>query len=196
MELAEEFLACVPDAEPARARAVARDLLDRWGEPQRRYHDRAHLGRMLTVLGPDAPAPVRLAAWYHDAVYDPRAADNEERSAALAAQQLPGLGVDPAEVVRLVLLTRDHVVQPGDTNGALLCDADLSILAADDAEYHAYARAVRDEYAFVPEDAFRGGRAAILRQLLDLPALFHAHPEWEQPARANLTRELATLTAP
>jgi predicted metal-dependent HD superfamily phosphohydrolase len=192
--LTADFLACVQDADPALALEVGRDLVSRWREPWRRYHDLAHLRRMLDVLGSDAPADVLLAAWYHDAVYDPRAPDNEERSAALAAEQLTRLGVDPTEVIRLVLLTRGHAVEPGDRNGALLCDADLSILAAAPDEYAAYARAVREEYAFVPEDAFRAGRAAILRGLLDLPALFHAHPEWEAPARANLRAELETLS--
>jgi predicted metal-dependent HD superfamily phosphohydrolase len=195
----EAFAACVPGADPASALATGWDLVSRWSEPWRRYHDLTHLRRMLDVLGPHAPADVRLAAWYHDAVYAPRASDNEERSAALAAEQLGRLGVDPTEVVRLVLLTRDHAVPAGDRNGALLCDADLSILAAAPDEYAGYARAIREEYAFVPEDAFRAGRAAILRSLLDLPTLFHAHPDWEAPARANLHAELATLgpaTAP
>jgi predicted metal-dependent HD superfamily phosphohydrolase len=189
-----QFLACVPGADPAAADRVGRELVTRWEEPHRRYHDIAHLRRMLGVLGPDAPVAVRLAAWYHDAVYDPRAADNEQRSADLAAEQLPALGIDPAEVVRLVLLTRDHAVEPGDTHGALLCDADLSILATAPDEYAAYTRAVRAEYAFVPDHAFRAGRAAVLRGLLALPALFHSHPEWEAPARANLTAELSALT--
>jgi predicted metal-dependent HD superfamily phosphohydrolase len=190
-----QFLACLPaGVDAVSARQVGEELLARWDEPHRRYHDRAHLRRMLEVLGPDAPAPVRLAAWYHDAVYDPRAADNEERSAALAAAQLPGLDVDPAEVVRLVLLTRDHAADPTDPAGALLCDADLAILAAPEPEYAAYVAAVRAEYAFVPDDAFRAGRAAVLRRLLALPALFHAHPGWEAPARANLSTELAQLT--
>lgn len=191
--LSDSFTRCLAGADPGGVERVRRDLVGRWSEGWRRYHDLAHLRRMLGVLGEGAPADVVLAAWYHDAVYDPRAGDNEERSAALAAEQLGGLGVDPAEVVRLVLLTRDHAVAPGDRNGALLCDADLSILAASGAEYDAYARAVREEYAFVPDDAFRAGRAAILQKLLDLPALFHVNPQWEEPARANLRRELAAL---
>jgi predicted metal-dependent HD superfamily phosphohydrolase len=189
------FLACLPaSADPVAARQVGESLLARWDEPHRHYHDRTHLRRMLDVLGPAAPAAVRLAAWYHDAVYDPRAADNEERSAALAAAQLPALGVHPAEVARLVLLTRDHAPDPADRAGALLCDADLSILAAPEPEYAAYTAAIRAEYSFVPDPAFRTGRATVLRRLLALPTLFHAHPTWEPQARANLTRELHTLT--
>jgi predicted metal-dependent HD superfamily phosphohydrolase len=144
---------------------------------------------------------VALAAWYHDAVYDPRAAppDNEEASVALALRELPRLGVPPdvvAEVARLVRLTAGHHAEPGDHNGALLCDADLAVLAADEAEYDAYAAAVRREYAHVPEDAFRAGRAAVLEQLLALPQLYRlpdTHAAWEARARANLAREVTSL---
>src|SRR5687767_4640444 len=100
--------------------AVAADLLRRWSEPHRRYHTLEHLQAVLAVvdehadLAADADA-VRLAAWYHDAVYEPFATDNEARSAALAPSE---------EVSRLVLLTAGHKVAVGDRNGALLADAD------------------------------------------------------------------------
>jgi len=100
-----------------------------------------------------------------------------------------------AEVARLVRLTATHDSAPGDGAGALLCDADLSILAADPARYDAYAAAVRREYGHVPDDAFRIGRAEVLRHLLGLPVLYRVVPEraeWEVRARANLTRELST----
>ncbi|MEH1125734.1 HD domain-containing protein [Micromonospora sp. CPCC 206061] len=174
-------------------------LLDRWREPHRRYHAVAHLTAMLSIVESDrGSAPVRLAVWYHDAVYDPRAPGdaNERASAALAERELTALGLPApvvAEVSRLVLLTATHAAEPGDANGALLCDADLAILASPPADYDAYAAAVREEYAHVPDDAFRAGRAAILEALLSLPALYRLHTDWEELARANLARELAVL---
>ena len=135
----------------------------------------------------DADA-VRMAAWLHDAVYDPRAGDNEERSAALTE--------DP-EVRRLVLLTKTHDPRPGDRNGALLCDADLAILAAEPTVYREYTRNVRAEYAFVPEEAFREGRGRILRDLLAMERLFRTVPErdeWTRRAHDNVRDELRTVT--
>jgi predicted metal-dependent HD superfamily phosphohydrolase len=186
------------------ADAVGRDLLARWSEPHRRYHTPAHLARMLEVIDAHAelaadPDAVRLAAWFHDAVYDTFAPDNEERSASLASTTLAALGFSAertAEVARLVRLTAGHNVEPGDRNGALLADADLAILAAEPADYARYAAAVRAEYAAVPDDVFRPGRAAILRKLADLPELFRIVParaEWTARARANLESEIATL---
>ncbi|MEU7920464.1 HD domain-containing protein [Micromonospora zamorensis] len=187
--------------------SAGEQLLARWREPHRHYHTVAHLTAVLDVVDEHAdlagrPDVVRLAAWFHDAVYDPRAAGdaNERDSAALAESVLAGLGVPAptaAEVRRLVLLTAGHTVAPGDPDGALLCDADLAVLAAPPADYDRYAAAIRREYAHVPEPAFRAGRAAVLTGLLALPALFRLPPlatRWEEPARDNVRRELAALS--
>lgn len=193
--------ACHP--EPSR---YAENLLKRWSEPQRRYHTVEHLTAVLDHIDTleeyaDDPDLVRLAAWFHDAVYLPERSTNEERSARLAERALPEAGVPEekaAEVARLVRLTVTHDPAEGDRNGAVLCDADLAILAAAPDAYAAYVAAVREEYGFVPDAAFREGRAAVLRQLLALPRLFrtpYGEREWEARARENLRGELVALTA-
>ncbi|GIF65021.1 hypothetical protein Ais01nite_30560 [Asanoa ishikariensis] len=181
-------------------------LLARWAEPHRHYHTLEHLATVLSIVDEEAdraeqPDLVRLAAWFHDAVYDPHTPGdgNERASAELAVVSLVSLGVPtPAidAVRRLVLLTAGHAVQVGDADGALLCDADLAVLASHPAAYDAYAAAVRSEYEFVPDAEFRAGRAAILRRLLELPALYRdpdLAERWTEPARANLIRELGAL---
>ncbi|MFG3286595.1 hypothetical protein [Streptomyces sp. NPDC048111] len=192
-----------PPVDPA---PYADALLARWAEPQRRYHDTAHLTAVLDHIDvleqyADQPDLVRLAAWFHDAVYLPDRSENEERSAALAERALPEAGLtrqDTAEVARLVRLTVTHAPEEDDANGAVLCDADLAILAAAPEAYAAYAAAVREEYAFVPDEAFRAGRSDVLAQLLSLPRLFrtpYGAREWEGTARENLEAELILLTA-
>ncbi|MFD5297595.1 hypothetical protein ACFWJU_20590 [Streptomyces mutabilis] len=189
-----------PDPAP-----YADNLLARWQEPQRRYHTLTHLAAVLDHVDvleehADDPDVVRLAAWFHDAVYLPDRSENEERSARLAERALPEAGVPAgktAEVARLVRLTVTHSPDGDDRDGQVLCDADLAILASPPSAYAAYTAAVRQEYHFVPDDAFREGRAAILRQLLDLPRLFHTphgRREWEATARYNLTGELEMLS--
>ena len=183
-----------------------RDLLERWAEPQRKYHTLDHL---VTVLArateltayADDPDTVALAAWFHDAVYRPDRSENEERSADLAERALREAGVAEkrvTDVARLVRLTVTHDPAEGDHDGEVLCDADLAVLAGDPAAYAAYAAAVREEYGFVPDDLFRAGRADILRRLLELPRLFrtsYAYDQWEAVARRNLTTELELLEA-
>ena len=173
-----------------------------WSEPHRRYHDLAHLAAVLGLLGPltaDAPDPaaVALAAWYHDVVHDPRRPDNEEVSAARARAGLRGLVPDARieEVARLVLLTAGHDPEPGDLNGAALCDADLAVLASPPEAYAGYASAVRAEYGHLSDAEFTAGRIAVLERLAALPRLYRlpAAAEWEPVARANLAAELTVL---
>ena len=184
------------------------DLRDRlkqaYDEPHRRYHDQRHLAEVLdrvqemVSVTPDVDRDrVVLAAWFHDAVYDPSAVDNEERSAQLAERELTGHLPDRevAAIARLVRMTAHH--QPGpDVEEAVLSDADLGILAAEPGRYDEYTAAVRQEYAHVPEVDFRRGRAGILRALLDGPSLFrtaYARTRWENAARTNVERELRNL---
>jgi predicted metal-dependent HD superfamily phosphohydrolase len=208
------WLSLVPDAAPGPAERAGHDLLARYAEPQRRYHDRRHLAEVLGAVDGLAgaaaqPDVVRLAAWFHDAVYDPPAAPgaNEEASALLALRLLPDLAVaadSVAAVAALVRLTARHEVVDEEGSSAasrrdaeVLCDADLWILASPAQRYAEYTADVRAEYAQVPDDLFRSGRAAILRGLAERPRIYRtptAFARWEEPARANLARELADLS--
>jgi predicted metal-dependent HD superfamily phosphohydrolase len=179
-------------------------VLGRWAEPHRGYHDLAHLDEVLAridLLAAEAEHAdvVRLAAWFHDAVYDPTAGDNEQRSAELAQEVLDRLGVAGDvgdEVARLVRLTATHDVADDDRDGGVLCDADLAVLASDDLRYASYVEGVRREYGHLDDATFARGRGAVLRRLLDRPALFHTaygQREWEAGARHNIAAELARL---
>ena len=178
------------------------ELLERWGEDSRKYHGRTHLLAVLEALDvltePALPArTVCLAAWFHDAVYEGVAGQDEEESALLAEDRLNTAGLAPgdvAEVARLVRLTDKHSPEPGDHAGALLCDADLSVLGGDEQSYARYVTAVREDYAHVSDADFAKGRAAVVRHLLSLDPLFHgdrAKALWLDAARRNLAAELA-----
>jgi predicted metal-dependent HD superfamily phosphohydrolase len=195
-------------ADDADLDAAGSYLLGRWSEPRRHYHDVGHLSAVLEVidrLEGLAPHPdrVRLAAWLHDAVYDPRALGdaNERDSAEFAAGLLATLGAPDdvaAEVARLVRLTAGHATTDRDADGELLCDADLAVLASDEDRYAAYTAAVRREYAHVPDEAFRAGRRQVLQALLELPSIYRLAPlraAWESRARVNLATELTALTS-
>ncbi len=188
-----------------RAGAYA-DLVARHREPGRHHHVLAHtsgvVDAVLAIHGNgDDWATTVLAAWYHDAVYDPRAGGgaNEGASAVLARRALESMGASHSatgEVCRLICLTADHDPCPGDRNGALLCDADLAVLASDEEGYLAYATAVRAEYAHVDDDAWRTGRRTVLRSFLDRPRIFRTmtgRERWESRARINISSELSSL---
>jgi predicted metal-dependent HD superfamily phosphohydrolase len=190
----------------ARCMAAFDDVLGRHREPHRRYHGVRHVvwvvrhvhELVVDVAVRDAPA-VAAAAFFHDAVYHPRASDNEAESAALAERVLAELGWDARRcraVGDLVRATAGHEPD-GDPDRNVLIDADLAVLGSEPAAYQAYATGVRVEYAYLDDDAWRRGRAEVLRRLLARQPLFATEPgrrRWESRARANLAAELATLT--
>ncbi|MFL5518407.1 MAG: hypothetical protein ACJ8DJ_19800 [Gemmatimonadales bacterium] len=190
----------------ADAAPLAVDLLRRWTDPARTYHSLSHLDDCLSQLdtAPDQGAHcdlVEAALWFHDAVYDPRAGDNEDRSADLAGEWLTKLGVPGPRVERvaaLVRLTR-HRERPDHADGRVVCDIDLSILGRPAPEFDAYDREIRAEYQWVPDWHYRRERAAVLRRFLRWEPLYltsYFRERYEQPARANIRRAIAALEEP
>lgn len=211
-EVADVAVALAPEWDALLARqtvdpaagSVGRRLLASWCEPHRSYHSVWHLRDILRVVDDlagyaDDPDAVRIAAWYHDAVYAGRP-DDEERSARRAEEELSRLAVAPElvdEVARLVRMTVSHDPAPGDRNAEVLSDADLSSLAAPAERYRLNSAAIRREYSHVPDDVFRKGRLQVLTALLEGPGVFRTEPgrrRWEAAARENLRSELATLS--
>lgn len=189
--------------------SVRDDLVERWSESHRGYHDLQHLDEVLralaelreSALDSDVEwAQVVLAAWFHDAVYDiAPGAENERRSADLARTTLSAHAVGSAriaDVVALVLASESHDVHETHGPQAAFHDGDLWILSAPEDRFDNYCAAVRREYAAVPDDAYAQGRTAILRPFLDRQSIYlteHAQRWWEPSARRNLDRELTRL---
>jgi predicted metal-dependent HD superfamily phosphohydrolase len=181
--------------------ALCTELQRRYAEPQRRYHTMQHLGECLAWFErekalAERPGEVALALWFHDAIYDVHAHDNEARSADWAREALIEAGVDAAAAERvhaLVMATRHDAVPEG-RDAELLIDIDLSILGADRARFDEYERQVQAEYAFVPDEVRLPRRRAILQRFLDREAIYatpRMHAQLEARARANLRRSIS-----
>ena len=185
---------------------VIDDLLARHAEPHRCYHTAEHVAwvlhhvdRLLAVLPASEPerGAITAAALFHDAIYDPRSAENEADSAVLAARQLSRAGWKPEQidsVAALIIATAGH--DATDPSEAILLDADLAILGAPQPQYRAYVEAVRAEYAFVDDARWRTGRAVVLDQFLRRDRIYATGPmsgSRERRARDNLARELSAL---
>ena len=186
---------------------AGRDLLARWNEAHRRYHDERHLEDVLLSLnqlatrGEHIDAATLLAAWFHDAIYAGAPGEDERGSADLASRTLRMLGFDGTVTHRVgeLIVATTPTIQITEPPPALahLLDADLAIFASSETRYAQYREAVRQEYAHVPDDAFREGRATILRTYLEQPRIYRtdaARDLWETRARANLAREIETLS--
>jgi predicted metal-dependent HD superfamily phosphohydrolase len=100
-------------------------------------------------------------------------------------------------VARLIFATDHRRARTGKDDESVLVDIDLSILAAPRPEYVAYAESIRAEYAFVADEAYRSGRAKVLRHFLDSLIFSTDHfASHESKARENMRWELEVLEAP
>ena len=186
-------------------------LRARYAEPHRAYHTQAHIDAMLTGLQDLGSAVVHrdavaLAIWYHDAIYNPAAADNEVRSAALLRAEMAGLA-DAALLgrsERLVLCTLDHRIPSGlasdlHQDAALFLDLDMAVLGAGSLVFDAYEHGIAAEYGPVyGHTRFAAGRAGFLHEMLNRPRLFHSdrfHKRYDEAARGNMQPRAADFFA-
>lgn len=188
-------------AAPA-AESFAR-LVGMYAQPHRRYHNLQHLADCLREFDrakplADDPAALELAIWFHDAIYDPRAADNEERSAELAVDWLGKAQASHAltdSVRRLVLATKSHDASLH-ADAPLLVDVDLSILGQPPERFWEYERQIREEYSWVAADLFAAKRAEILQKFLARSRIFNTEMFFqtlEAQARINLQASVQRL---
>jgi len=178
-------------------------LVAHYSAPHRAYHNLAHILDCLDQFTParhlahDATT-VEMAVWYHDAIYDPRAKDNEERSADLAASVADELSLPVSfkqTVNALILATKKHDASLT-RDAAVLVDVDLSILGRAPHRFDEYEHQIRQEYDWVPADAFAAGRSAVLETFLARPAIYNTElfrTKCEHQARENLKRSIQRL---
>lgn len=158
-------------------------ILAAWNEPQRHYHGQQHLEECLALMdlwrgAAEKPEEMVVALWFHDAVYEVRASDNEFRSAEWAVHAMQEAGCDRRGVQRvhqMIMATR-HDGVASNSDQALLLDIDLAILGSPPQRFGAYNRAVRAEYSWVPEAVYRGKRREVLESFLRQD-LYHTSAE-------------------
>ncbi len=178
------------------------NLIAQYSESHRAYHTLAHIEQCLNELEQtrqlaDNPDAVELALWYHDAIYDTKAKDNEEKSAKLLAEvmkdALPNNFI--MYVVNLIMATK-HTTIPTYPDIKLVVDIDLSILGQPENIFDEYEQQIRKEYEWVPEDAFVAGRSGILKSFLGRLFIYSTgffRTKYETQARQNIARSLARL---
>ena len=195
--------------EPLIGKAQQTELVALYRQPGRHYHGLAHIEALLALASEyrdrlSDPEAVDAAIWFHDAIYDSRRSDNEARSAALATEKLSSHAA-PERLARIVVMieaTATHALpdlgdEAATRDAAFFLDMDLSILGAPPAAFNSYEAAVRREYAWVDEKAWRSGRAAVLKKFLARPRIFHTEAfrqDFEDQARKNMARSIAALS--
>ena len=186
-------------------RGLYNQLVAAYSERHRSYHTLQHLRECLAQFEAASalarrPAEVELALWFHDAVYDPKARDNEDRSADWAGRSIRAAECDAAiaERVQALVLATDGHAASDDPDTQVLLDVDLAILGAEPARFAEFGRQVRTEYAHVPEAEYRTRRRQVLAAFLARPRIYLTTPfrdAFEQRARANLQQAVSALQA-
>ena len=180
-------------------------LVTAYTKADRHYHNLNHISHVLIPierfkLELQNPIAVKLAAWFHDFVYDSQASDNEFQSARLAKELLRELNISPSTIDRtqqLILATKGHQIDPNDVDRSIFLDADLAILGSNPVQYQNYARSIRKEYSWVPDAEYQIGRTQVLENFLQRDRLYCTDllfDELESIARLNLIQEITKLS--
>ena len=168
----------------------------------RHYHTPAHIEHCLSRFDMcsdlmQRPDEVELALWYHDAVYDPVAGNNEQQSAELFVRHADA-SMDPARVQRVydLIMYTIHREPPPGNDEKLMVDIDLSGFGLPWDDFARDSRAVRAEFTHMSDAEFYGGQIRFLGSLLGRERFFASdffHERYEQQARENVERTLAGL---
>lgn len=179
------------------------DLITRYSEPHRKYHTVRHLDECFVKLAEIRalaahPAEVEVALWFHDAIYEKRASDNEAKSAELAVSRAKAarLADECSERIAALIMATKHAAIPESDDAKVLVDVDLAILGETAERFDEYEEQVRQEYSWVPGFLFRKERKKILQEFLARPFIFSTPifgERYEKQARENMQRSIARL---
>ncbi len=178
-------------------------LFKAYSSQGRYYHTLEHIEQVLATLNDlrslsQNYAAIEFAAWFHDAVYNPKANDNEEKSAEYAAMILKGLEIPSSiieDVYSLIIETKYHQ-STEDIDSKIFLDADLSILGASATKYKKYAQLIRKEYLWLSPVKYRTGRKQVLQSFLNRERIYFTEKMFfalEQQARENIKEEMEML---
>ncbi len=178
-------------------------LLVAYNEPHRVYHRLTHIEscfrifREVVHLANNADA-LALAIWFHDAIYNIDAEDNEQRSADWFLEKTEGLFEDPLRdlVKEHILATMHCGTDIKDHDSQIMVDIDLFSFGKPWPEFLRDSEDVRAEKRHVPDEQFYPKQCGFQQFLLKQPRFFQSdyfYRHYEKQARKNLTRFMALI---
>ncbi|MFB2924264.1 hypothetical protein [Aerosakkonema funiforme] len=190
--------------EPTVSQKVFLDLTAAYTSTERFYHNLAHILQVIERVEMMRShsqnfAALEFAAWFHDVIYDPKAKDNEEKSATYTADVLSSLAIPRETIdtaVNLILATQNHHPIANSIDSQIFLDADLSILGSFETEYRNYAQAIRQEYSWLSDAEYRLGRKQVLEKFLQRERIYFTEQMFatlEVKARQNIQEEIKSL---
>lgn len=185
------------------AATVYADLKRLLGAPHRTFHNLGHIRDCVERVDEvadqlDEPDAVEMGLWFHDAVHEPGAVDNERRSAELFVALSPGAKAGfRYRVARNILATR-HSARMQYDDRAYVVDIDLAGLGAPWEEFMHKGDLLRRELASQSDAVYYRAQVGFLRSIVRRPNVYttdHFRTRYEARARDNLERLLALRAA-
>ena len=175
---------------------IHQQLVQAYEEPGRFYHTIKHIQCCLRLLedvedmagNADALA---LSIWFHDAIYQPGASDNEQRSADWFMTETQGVfGDDFRNIVYGHIIATLHCnSEIKDHDSRLMIDIDLSSFGMPWSVFLRDSENVRKEFPQLSDDEFYPKQCAFSQSLLGKSHFFQSdyfYRHYEDQARLNL----------
>ena len=197
------WVRCVRSDTSANAGLVYNRLVELYGEPHRHYHTLEHIKHCLDefdqarTLMPE-PDSVELALWFHDAIYQAGALDNERHSADLFRHYSSSGQADAAlqqRVDELIMVTT-HRGCPNRIDEQFIVDIDLSSFGLPWKQFMQDGQCIRAEFPHLMDDLYYAQHLHFLQGLQARPFFFFTdcfRQRYESTARGNIQRLMAEL---
>lgn len=188
---------CLLDQSADNSAAIHQQLITSYNEPQRVYHTLNHVEHCLTHFDKirvylQNPQAVELAIWFHDVIYKPGAADNEQLSADFFMETTLNLFEDSFRntVYQHIMATVHCGTDIDNSDTKYMVDIDLSSFALPWPEFLRDSNKVREEMGSLSDEVYYRKQSAFQSNLLDQPRFFKSdyfYENYEEQARRNLT---------
>ena len=197
---------CSTGSTNANTEDVWRDIHAYYGEDHRAYHTLEHINYCLKALDQainevDQPEAVELSIWFHDIIFQPGQANNEQKSAEFFQTVSEGILPDTLRlhVTQLILATMHHhhnISPPTSSDSQFMVDIDLSSFGLDEDAFGENTQALRQEQPELSDEEFQRSTARFFKSLLDRQRIFYTPYFFEQledKARQNIKNALQHL---
>jgi pantetheine-phosphate adenylyltransferase len=156
------------------------DLINRWNEPHRFYHNIDHLNyliyqfeilRDIDDISTEEMHRLVVAAFFHDVIYDPKENDNEEQSARYFLDKCRENGTVKDEFMKeisKIILDTKYRKQPTGRLSLRFWETDNDILQSSFHELIEFEHKIFLEYQWVDYRKYRKGRIEFLESCIGM----------------------------
>lgn len=171
-------------------------LILAYAQPHRVYHTLTHIQSCFDIFGDvvdqvENPDAVALAIWFHDAIYEIDAVDNEQRSADWFLKESDNIFSDSLRkrVYNHILATLHCGEKINHHDSQIMVDIDLFSFGKPWPEFLQDSNNVRAEKSEMSDEEFYRKQCCFQKFLLDQPRFFQSDyffEHYESQARQNL----------